>query len=51
MKAGRAYLTISDYANALKAFKKVQEEYPRSNEGREVEKYISFTEGKLNEKK
>lgn len=51
MKAGMAYTSISDYANALKVYKKIKEEYPRSSEGRDIDKFISYAEGKLAEKK
>jgi len=51
MKAAMGYTEIPDYENALKMYKKIKADYPRSNEGRDIDKYISFTEGKIAEKK
>jgi len=51
MKAGNAYIELSEFKSALKMFKKIKEEYPRSSEGRDVERYIAFAEGKIGEKK
>ncbi len=51
MKAGMGYTELSDFENALKMYKKIKEEFPRSQEGREIERYISYAEGKIKEKK
>jgi len=47
MKAGWAYEEIGKYDQALKVYKRIKEEYPRSNEGREILKYIAKMEGLL----
>ncbi|MCX6286430.1 MAG: tetratricopeptide repeat protein [Bacteroidetes bacterium] len=51
MRAAMGYTELSDFENALKMYKKVKDEYPRSNEGRDIERYITFAEGKIKEKK
>ena len=51
MKAAMGYTELSDFQNALKMYKKIKDEYPRSNEGRDIERYIAFAEGKIGEKK
>ena len=51
MKAAMGYTALSDFESALKMYKKIREEYPRSNEGRDIEKYIAYAEGKIKEKK
>ena len=51
MKAAMGYTELNDYENALKMYKKIKDDYPRSNEGREIDKYISFAEGKIKAKK
>jgi len=51
MKAAMGYTELSDFENALKMYNKIKEDYPRSNEGRDIEKYISYAEGKIKEKK
>jgi hypothetical protein len=45
------YTELSDFENALKMYKKIKADFPRSNEGRDIERYIAFAEGKINEKK
>jgi len=47
MKAGMAYEELGNYEKALKVYKQLKEKYARSNEGREIDKYISFAEGQL----
>ncbi len=47
MKAAWAYEELKNLEQALSIYKRIKEEYPRSNEGREVDKYISYTEGLL----
>jgi tetratricopeptide (TPR) repeat protein len=51
MKAAMGYTELSDFENALKMYKKIKADFPRSNEGRDIERYIAFAEGKINEKK
>ncbi len=40
-KAAMAYETLSKYTESLKLYERIQQEFPKSNEGREIEKYIS----------
>ena len=47
MKAGMAYEELGNYEKALKVYKQLKEKYARSNEGREIDKYIAFAEGQL----
>ena len=48
MKAGWAYEIMGEYDKALEAYKQIQEEFPRSAEAREMEKYIARAEGLRN---
>lgn len=41
MKAGKALEANGEYSDALSTYKEIQEEYPESQEGREIEKYIA----------
>ena len=45
MKAAMAYEELGNFEKALSIYKRIKEEFPRSNEGREIDKYISYTEG------
>lgn len=45
MKAGMAYEELGNLDKALTTYKRIREEYPRSYEGREIEKNISYVEG------
>jgi tetratricopeptide (TPR) repeat protein len=47
MKAGWAYEEQGKYDKALEVYKRIKEEYPRTNEGREILKYIAKMEGLL----
>jgi len=47
MKAAWANEELGNLEKALSYYKRIKEEYPRSNEGREIDKYISFTEERL----
>ncbi len=47
MKAAWAYEELADFGKALSLYKRIKEEFPRSNEGRDIDKYISYTEGLL----
>ena len=40
MKAGLAYEELNNYANAIKIYEQIKSEYPESNQGREIEKYL-----------
>lgn len=44
MKAARAHEEVGDYAEALELYKQIQSDYPASNEGRLIEKYIARAE-------
>lgn len=47
MKAGLAYEMVENYEKALEMYKIIKVEYPNSNEGFSVEKYIAYVEAKL----
>jgi len=47
MKAAWAYEEMANLEKSLSIYKRIKEEFPRSTEGREVDKYISYTEGLL----
>ena len=47
MKAGWTYEVLKEYSNAIKIYKRIKEDFPRSNEAREMEKYIARAEGNL----
>ena len=47
MKAGWAYEEQGKYDKALDVYKRIKDEYPRSNEGREAPKYVAKMEGLL----
>ena len=44
MKSAMAYSELGQFDKALGIYKKIKEEYPRSTEGRDTDKYISYTE-------
>ncbi len=46
MKAGWTYEILDEYSNAIKIYKKIKEDFPKSTEAREMEKYIARAEGK-----
>jgi len=39
-KAGRAYESLSEYANAVKAYQTIKDKYPASQEASDIDKYI-----------
>ncbi|MEZ4998870.1 MAG: tetratricopeptide repeat protein [Bacteroidales bacterium] len=41
MKAGMLHETNGKWADALKLYERIQDEYPESNEGRSIDKYIA----------
>ena len=45
LKAGWTYEILGKYGEAADVYKKIQTEYPKSNEAREIEKYIARAEG------
>jgi tetratricopeptide (TPR) repeat protein len=47
MKSGLAYEELANYEKALSMYKRIKADYPRSFEGREIDKYISYAEGLL----
>ncbi len=46
LKAGMAYEELGDFSKALEMYKKIKKDYPRSFEGREIDRNISYLEGK-----
>ncbi len=48
MKAGWTYEVLKEYTDAVKIYKRIKEDFPKSNEAREMEKYIARAEGYLN---
>ncbi len=44
MKAGYAFESLGDYKAALKAYQTIKDKYSESNEGRNIEKYITRAE-------
>jgi len=44
-KAGRAYESVSDYANAIKAYQMIKSKYPNSQEASDIDKYIDRAAG------
>jgi len=48
MKAGWTYEILKEYSDAVKIYKRIKEDFPKSNEAREMEKYIARAEGYLN---
>jgi len=48
MKAGWTYEVLKDYSDAVRIYKRIKEEFPKSNEAREMDKYIARAEGYLN---
>lgn len=47
MKAGWAYEVQKDFKNALKTYERIKQEFPTSNEGREIDKYIARAKGMI----
>ncbi len=45
MKAGLTYEELGKYDEALKLYQRIKSDYIRSNEGREIEKYIGRAQG------
>ncbi|MCX6231831.1 MAG: tetratricopeptide repeat protein [Bacteroidetes bacterium] len=49
MKAGFVYEDKGDWGNALKTYEKIKKEYFKSQESREIDKYIAKAKGMLNQ--
>ena len=49
MKAGLTYEMVNNYQKALEMYKIIKAEYPTSNEGFNIEKYIAYVEAKMAE--
>jgi tetratricopeptide (TPR) repeat protein len=47
MKAAMAFEELGNPDKALTIYKRIKDEFPRSYEGREIDKYISYAEGLL----
>jgi tetratricopeptide (TPR) repeat protein len=45
MKAAMAFEELGKFDKALEMYKRIKADFPRSNEGRDVDKFISYTEG------
>ncbi len=50
MKAGKTYEEIAEFKKAIEVYNRLKEEFPRTQEGMDVEKYIGRAEAKLNSK-
>jgi len=49
MKAGQVYEEAGEYKKALEVYEKIENDYPTTNEGREIEKYITRARLKSNQ--
>lgn len=49
MRAGLAYEMVENYKKALDMYKTIKAEYPNSNEGFNIDKYIAYVEAKMTE--
>ena len=49
MRAGLAYEMVENYKKALDMYKTIKAEYPNSNEGFNIDKYIAYVEAKMAE--
>lgn len=50
MKAGLTYEMLGDWENALKTYEKLRKDYYKSNESRQIDKYIAKAKGMLKNK-
>jgi tetratricopeptide (TPR) repeat protein len=46
MKAGKAYESVNNFADAAKVYEQIKTDYPESREGKEIDKYLSFAKSK-----
>jgi tetratricopeptide (TPR) repeat protein len=49
MKAGWAYEINKEYQDALKVYEKIKQDYPRSREARDIDKYIARAKAEVGE--
>ena len=49
MRAGLAYEMVENYKKALDMYKTIKAEYPNSNEGFNIDKYIAYVDAKMAE--
>jgi tetratricopeptide (TPR) repeat protein len=47
MKAGWSYEMLGEYKNAVNVYKRIKNNYPTSQEGREIDKNIAYAEGRI----
>lgn len=47
LKAGRVYESLDDYGKALELYERIESEYPKSYEGRKIEKFITRAKIKI----
>lgn len=48
LKAGKVYELDEKYSKAVDAYTKIKEDYPKSNEARDIDKYIARAQGYVN---
>ena len=46
MKAGSAYESMNNFADALKVYEQVKTDFPETREGKEIDKYIAYAKAK-----
>lgn len=46
MKAGRAYESLNNFADAVKVYEQIKADYPDTKEGKDIDKYITYAKGK-----
>ena len=46
MKAGKAYEELGKFAEAVGMYEQIRNEFPESNEGKEIDKYIAYAKVK-----
>jgi tetratricopeptide (TPR) repeat protein len=46
-KAGLVYEELKEYKKALECYETIQKEYPQSEEGRDIERYITTVKMKI----
>lgn len=47
LEAGDFFATQGDYAQALKLYQRIRDDYPKSQEAQDIDRYIYFAEAKL----
>ena len=47
MKSAMAYEELGNFEKALTIYKRIKSDFPRSYEGREIDKYVSYAEGMI----